>query len=86
MLQPGSCNLRLGRASDPLPHSVPHVIAYRTDAPHFAEPDDTCVLRPLTKVNSLTLVNCIACQLQLPHTEPISVCHSGALLKERGSF
>jgi actin-related protein len=50
ILHPGSCNLRLGRASDPLPKTVPHVIAYRTDkqtqADAFvAEVDETRVLR-----------------------------------------
>ena len=51
VIHPGSCNLRLGLASDAFPHVLPHCIAYRHKNPgqqkHY---EDLVLTRPQSQV------------------------------------
>ncbi|CAL1544546.1 unnamed protein product [Lymnaea stagnalis] len=46
VIQPGSVNLRIGRAADAFPITVPHCIARRCPNPANRLPDDYMLLRP----------------------------------------
>ncbi|XP_059170744.1 actin-related protein 8-like [Physella acuta] len=46
VIQPGSVNLRIGRASDAFPITVPHCIARKCPNPDKRLPDDYMLLRP----------------------------------------
>jgi len=46
VIQPGSVNLRIGRASDAFPITVPHCIARRRPNPNDETPNDPMLLRP----------------------------------------
>ena len=44
ILQPGSCSMLLGLSTDPIPHSLPHIIAYSGSGVE-GEQDDSLVLK-----------------------------------------
>ncbi|CAG5136172.1 unnamed protein product, partial [Candidula unifasciata] len=46
VIQPGSVNLRIGRASDAFPITIPHCIARRCPDPEKRLPNDYMLLRP----------------------------------------
>jgi len=63
IIHPGSLNLRIGRVSDTLPHTVPHCIARRRTPP-AAGPnyEDGWLLRPEQKVTHIVLLAILAWQ------------------------
>ena len=57
VIQPGSLNLRLGRAADTFPHSIPHCIARRHKQPGKQNQyEDPYLLRPKDEVRIILIL------------------------------